>query len=383
MRKNKLLPALTVLALFATLAPAYATDAPPIRLDLKDPAWEIEGDGAVVEEVDGQVALRLMSGSATYRDIEFLDGTIEFDLRITEYRSFAYIYFRMASDDEHEEIYFRSHKSRLPDAIQYAPVFNNRSQWQLYHAAGSTAAAHLPPEEWIPIRLVVQGTQAAVFVGAVDEPQLIIHRLAHDPQPGFLALRSFMARGTPPDILVSNFANVVVRPGVVNYEFPEPEAPESRVGQVSTWELSPAFAPAEGDILKMPADVLESAQWKPVSANPDGLVEIERHIARPEGARRASVLARLRIAADEASIRRLDLGFSDEISVFLNGRLLAVDNDGYSFNFPRRQGLLTPNQISIFLPLEKGDNELVLAVTDSFGGWGLSGRWGEFESPRK
>ena len=72
---------------------------------------------------------------------------------------------------------------------------------------------------------------------------------------------------------------------------------------------------------------------------------------------------------------RFDFGYSDEISVFLNGRLLFSGNDRYSFNFPRRQGLITIDQGSLYLPLLEGENDLVLAVTDVFGGWGLMGRF--------
>lgn len=61
----------------------------------------------MVELFDGELALRLRSGKATFRGLEFLDGTIEFDLQVTEQRSFAYLYFRMPTDNEHEEFYFR------------------------------------------------------------------------------------------------------------------------------------------------------------------------------------------------------------------------------------------------------------------------------------
>jgi hypothetical protein len=365
--------ALALLGLVLGLAPAPADESEPMRLDFEKPGWELAGEGTVIEELDGQTALRLVSGNAIYRDLEFSDGTIEFDLRVTLHRSFAYLYFRMQNDNEHEEIYFRPHKTRLPDAIQYAPVYKGRSQWQLYHDAGSTAAANLPPGEWIPIKLVVEGSRAAVFVGAAEVPQLIVRELAHDPQPGFIALRSFMTFGTPPNTHVANFANVVVRPGVIDYEFPDPEATTPVAGLIAEWDLSPAFAPADGAVLELPAETL-ATEWKTAAANPGGLLEIERHVTRPEGVRRATVLARLRLSSENGGTRRLALGFSDELSVFLNGRLLTVVDQSYSFNAPRRQGLLTADQISVFLPLEKGDNEIILAITDRFGGWGLSGR---------
>ena len=96
------LAATAAVALLTALAPVAAAAAEPLHLDLRDPGWELAGDDTVVEEFDGELALRLKSGSATWRDIEFLDGTIEFDLQMTPYRSFSYVYFRMETDDEHE-----------------------------------------------------------------------------------------------------------------------------------------------------------------------------------------------------------------------------------------------------------------------------------------
>lgn len=48
------------------------------------------------------------------------------------------------------------------------------------------------------MKVVVAGSRAAVFVGAVDEPQLVVPRLALEPQAGAIALRSFQTFGTPP-----------------------------------------------------------------------------------------------------------------------------------------------------------------------------------------
>ena len=105
-----------------------------------------EFQGAIQpEDYLGRSGLRFGTGEAICRDVAFLDGTIEFDLAVSGYRAFAYILFRMQDVGEYEEIYLRPHKSNLPDAVQYAPVFRGASNWQLYHGLGSTAAAEIPP----------------------------------------------------------------------------------------------------------------------------------------------------------------------------------------------------------------------------------------------
>ena len=89
------------------------------------------------------------------------------------------------------------------------------------------------------------------------------------------------------------------------------------------------------------------------------------------------MLAKTTVAADQAGVRRIELGYSDEISVFLNGQLLFVADDSYSPDEPRLQGLIGLHQAALYLPLRQGSNELVLAVTDRFGGWGLMMRVGD------
>ncbi len=41
------------------------------------------------------------------------------------------------------------------------------------------------------------------------------------------------------------------------------------------------------------------------------------------------------------------------------------------FREPGALGLVDVNNDAVYLPLRKGDNELVLAVTEFFGGWGF------------
>ena len=124
------------------------------------------------------------------------DGTIEMDVQVTRRRSFVYITFRMQDDKEYEDFYMRPHKSGLPDALQYAPVHQGQSAWQLYHGPGATTAVEFQPGAWTRLRLVVQGSRAAVFLGAGDRPAMVA-RLAREPRAGYIALRAFLLPDTP------------------------------------------------------------------------------------------------------------------------------------------------------------------------------------------
>jgi len=226
---------------------------------------------------------------------------------------------------------------------------------------------------------VVKGQQAAVFVGETDEPQMVVPRLARVAGSGHLALRAMLPGGKPDGVYTTSFANLVVRPGDVASSSlnPAPAEPPP-AGIVTHWSLSPAYAPPEGAQRELPTDLMESGSWKVVEAEPSGLLPLLRDVPVPEGSRRPGVLARIVVRAAEAGTRRFDFGYSDQVSVFLNGTLLFSGDNGYSFNFPRRQGLITLDQNALYLPLHAGENELVLAVAEVFGGWGLMGR---FEDP--
>jgi hypothetical protein len=49
-------------------------------------------------------------------------------------------------------------------------------------------------------------------------------------------------------------------------------------------------------------------------------------------------------------------------------------DDSYSFDRPRRDGLIGYEQARIYLPLRMGENDVAVVVSDSFGGWGIMGR---------
>ncbi|HYC33917.1 MAG TPA: hypothetical protein VEB59_16620, partial [Gemmatimonadales bacterium] len=62
------------------------------------------------------------------------------------------------------------------------------------------------------------------------------------------------------------------------------------------------------------------------------------------------------------------------VTVFLGRRPVFAGDAHYSFDRPRQEGLIGLTQATLWLPLARGDNELLFAVTDEFGGWGLMAR---------
>lgn len=355
------------------LAAALSGDVPARVLPL-DTGWESTGE-VRLEPYLGKPAMRFRTGRAVRRDVVFEDGTIDALVAVSGRRSFAYVQFRMQGDEEHEEFYLRPHKSSLPDSLQYAPVFKGESYWQFFHGPGGTAAVEIPRDRWVPLRVVVSGGKAALFVDDLTTPRLVVPRLGRDTAKGYLALRSFVPKGGAPDgELPVSFAEVSVRPGFVPYDFSKVTAPPVPSGTIERWAVSRSFTPAPGPVRAPLADVIGGGGFTTLSADATGRLLLFRDRARPKAQDRVAVFARVVLEAPDDGIRRLNLAFSDEVTVFVNGQPLFSGDATYRFDNPRQEGVVSLSQATVYLPLRKGRNELLLAVADVFGGWGFAGQ---------
>lgn len=135
--------------------------------------------------------------------------------------------------------------------------------------------------------------------------------------------------------------------------------------------VSPVSALAEGakpDFATRPAT---KAGWTPLQAETGGLVNISRRYGLPEG--RSLVWLRTTIRAAAAGDKRAAIGWNDEVWVFVNGRQVYADVNAYLKPELRKKpdGRLSLENGAFALPLQAGDNEVVVGVANAFFGWGL------------
>ena len=82
---------------------------------------------------------------------------------------------------------------------------------------------------------------------------------------------------------------------------------------------------------------------------------------------------KITISSDTDQIKRLDFGFSDKAQAYVNGKLIYAGNNVFRSRDYRYLGTIGYFD-SIYLDLKKGDNEIVFAVTEGFGGWGIKNK---------
>lgn len=367
------------LALAIALAPASASAAgKSVRLELGSGDWVITDAKARTETYLGKKALRLKSGRAYRKDILFENGTIEFDIAPKARASFLGIIFRAqmkGGNLEYENIYFRPHKSGLWDAIQYQPSFNGLTTWQLYQGKGYNAKYKIPYDAWLHVKVVVAGSQAKVFVAGSATPVLTINRLKGRPGKGYVGLWSLLPGKAPPDLYTGNFANLVIRPDESPSAYEKENPPSADSGFLTRWQVSEPVATPKGGVRNLPAaSTVKKLKWKAVTGESSGLINLTREFSLPQGVKKATVFAKTTLRSERDQIKKLNFGYSDEISIFVNSRILYSGDNSFSSRYPRYLGPVKADEEAIYLPLKKGDNELVMAVSEAWMGWGFIAR---------
>jgi hypothetical protein len=141
-------------------------------------------------------------------------------------------------------------------------------------------------------------------------------------------------------------------------------------GTVTDWDIPPSVKLSDLDTETYPgAKRLGEIQWRKIACEPDGLVNVARYIKRA-GREPDCVLAKVTITSEKVVTKKYVLGCSDAVSVFLNGRILFSGESAYQQRDPSFLGIVGLFD-AMYLPLEPGEDELLLIVTESFGGWGF------------
>ena len=318
-----------------------------------------------VVEREGRRCLRFPEGfeTPTLDGIELGDGVIEADLLVPAERTFHGVVWHAAGDD-YESFFVRPHQAGNPDAIQYTPVTNGVSAWQLYHGPGYWSPIRFPVEAWFTIRIELAGQRADVYVDNPAAATLVIRSQKLDRRSGGVGV---LLSG--PGLHVARFAIGRERPTLRGTPLPETPA---HAGTIGAWEVSDAFPEAAlAGAVRLPEALLRARTWTPLTSESTGLANLGR--VNGVVADRDTVLARASIHVERAGTRRLEFGFSDRAVAFLNGRALFAGDETYRNRDYRFLGSIGWWH-ALYLPLEAGDNDLVIAVSESFGGWGVQAR---------
>jgi hypothetical protein len=289
-------------------------------------------------------------------DLELRDGSVELELAVGGERSFPGVAWRV-NGETYESFFIRPHQRGNPDACQYTPVFNGLSGWQLYHGSGYWAPIDFPLDRWFKLRVSFHGDRAEAYVDDMSRPALVMARLRAPLITGGVGI---LPGG---GVHVARFSCDATTPQLRG---PLPPAEERTLGTVPGWWVSNIVA--EG--------ALPSAArtWTYLAAEPAGLANLAR--VHPLGQTLNTAFARATVHAAAGGRRVLEFGFSDRVVVYLNGRPLFAGRDDYRSRDYRFLGSIGWWD-TLVVELDAGDNELLMAVSETFGGWGVQARFAD------
>jgi hypothetical protein len=339
--------------------------AEPITIPMTADHWEAKENAEFLRQLGFFHGLmRLNSGAASLKGITFRDGTIEFDVN-TVGRGSPGIAFRQQDDGSFELLYLRPDPSCPASraCMQYAPETHGVLLWDLFPQYQTRAP--LRENGWNHIRMIVSGRRMNVFVNDAPAPTLAVGRLEGDVTSGGLRLQG-----------PATFANMVITPGAVDALSPEParDPSDGDRGLIRSWRLSPFSALPNGTdpvYADLPA---ASEAWKTIGTERNGLVNLSREYGLPvRSPDRAIAWLKTTITSDAKQTKKVDIGWTRELWVFVNGKLVYADKNLFDQDAARKEpdGRCSLENGAFALPLEPGANEVTVAVANNFFGWGL------------
>lgn len=329
-------------------------------------AWKVEARKSEFTTVKGKECLYLEHGTAELAGSQFKMGIIEYDVLFEPGRKFAGIQFRKVDPGNQEEFYMRAHQSGNPDATQYTPVYNGTAGWQLYSGEGYSTAFKYEFGEWIHVKLIVAEKSMDVYVNDMSKALLHVHDLKRDPESGTIAFWSFLGGAWYGNLSYQAMENPP----------PVPQTLEERVpplGTIMEWEVSSAFHIEDlMDVYKLEDfESLEGLSWTSLPVEYTGTVNLAQ--VSPVTPTTNTVLAKTTLESDRKQVKRLDFGYSDLALLYVNGEIVYSGHKQFRSRDYRYLGTIGYFDAA-YLKLKEGKNEIVFAVYETSGGWGLKAK---------
>jgi hypothetical protein len=343
---------------------------------LKAEDWIFKPGAVEFGDSAGVARMTILSsqGNVVFRHGDFSDGTIEFDVIPTD-PGFSQFDFRWQDSTETECFYFRTTRGAghpyVMEGVQYAPIVRGNMWWDIMaHYQGN---ANFGQGASNHVKLVISGRRMLVYVNGVTatsgRPTLDIGELEGNTTHGSI--------GFSGQAIISN---LVLKPGKVEGLSPvavtDPVANDPRY--LRHWQMTTPDSLAPGVDFSYGLMPGKAAVWQPIDAERRGLINLTRKwvVNRTHQV----VWLKTVVHADVAGRYNMRLGFVDEVWMFINGRLFYADKNFYGQPIAKTpRGRLSLENAMLELPLQQGDNELLVAVGSNFYGWGIVARFDDLD----
>jgi hypothetical protein len=348
-----------------------------IPVPMKADRWLSNGNATFTADnhfPDG--VLEISKGPVDVKDLTFEDGAIEFDMYMPDHGILG-IRLRAQNRETAEALYFRPQKdcNTSSDCLQYMPLEHGAFEWDLFPEYQNSAPIHTL--NWNHIRVVVMGRRMRVYVNRSSQPALSVDHMEGGALSGGLTF------GGP-----AKYANLVITPARLSFAVAQ-TASEPRDGFLRHWQISTASvlptildtqlnAPmgVQPPYASMPPD---GKAWRTITAETKGLVNFSHDVgSAKDGSLISLAWAKTTLVSDKAQSKSVQIGWVREIWVYVNGTLVFAGRNIEGLPAAKAADERISLENGTFrLPLNKGKNEIAIALDDNLPGntqhygWGM------------
>ncbi|WP_422082158.1 hypothetical protein [Ulvibacterium sp.] len=331
--------------------------------------WTFKAGQVEFTKEEGKRSMKILSGreKVVAKNLDFSEGIIEFDVKPNSMT----FYFHYRDAMENECFYFRMGQSGKPmalEAVQYAPIIDGVLMWDIYPHYQSNA--NFTKGDWNHVKMVISNGRMRVFINNPDRPALEVNRLAGNPEKGTLAFEGEMT-----------VSNLTITPETTGTQLPlkEMDPTHNDPRYIRSWAVSdPVAIPEKVDFSY---DLLPSPKtpWRVLETEWRGLVNLTRTFGSNDT--RSMIWLKVGIESTMAQRKKVNLGFVDDVWVFLNGQMVYLDKNLQGRLMEKDPGgRCSIENTSFTLPLKEGANELLVGLAnDPFWGRGAMARLEDME----
>ncbi len=328
--------------------------------------WEIQAQSYVMESFKGKDAIYLQGGSIRLKDVSFLNGTIEYDVYLKQEQAFPGVYFRAKENKDAEQFYIRPHLPGKADANQAGASIKGVTPWQLYFGERYSFPYEYRYDDWTHVKILVKDDQAQVFLNGSVQPNLSWNTFT-SVEPGGIILTGGNRSGM-------HVADVKVSTETPDLKDFNPIERKPIEGLIERWSISDKFSEDLLDETNGLAGLISERKWVGnVQVEEGTAANISRVHDLYDGTETNTVFAKVTIDSNRDQMKLLEFGYSDRVVVLLNGAPIYRGTNRWRSRDYRYLGTVGLFD-AVYLNLKKGENELVMAVSEDFGGWLITGK---------
>jgi len=258
------------------------------------------------------------------------------------------------------------------DCNQGSPIINGIQAFQLYFGEAYSVAYEYNFFDWTHVKVVVNGNQAQAYFDNSNSPNLSWD-LVNEPKEGGISFGTSFAPMHFADIKIDES-----KTEMVDFEVKNKRKPIDNI--IQEWQISGKFD--EGK-LNNPAKIESLVKAQKFEHSLEIVENIAVDISHlhkiyDQEIEGNTVFAKLDIDSESEQWKLFDFGYSDRVVVILNNKPIYRGNNKWRSRDYRYLGTIGFFD-SVYLPLNKGKNVLLLAVSEDFGGWLVTGKFDDMK----